>query len=277
LSGPLWPAALCYGAGMTLTSRDAPPVPEATPVVPAYRLLRLPDPPPDRPYVIANMVMSADGRTVVEGTERGLGTATDQRLMRELRSLADIVLNGAETMRASGTSSRLGDPTLEEMRTERGQRPVPLAATLSRSGLLPFERAFFTATDFEAVVYAAADMLEERFDRIAATGRRVFRLPLDDALPWMLHHMREDLGARVLLVEGGATTNGELFDLGCVDEFFLTLAPRVVGGYATLPAVRSERRPTRDLISQLELVSSVHNPETHELYLRYRVRGEQHS
>ena len=87
---------------------------------PDYTSLELPPPPDDRPYVLINMVMSADGKVVVEGTEQGIGSKVDQRLMRELRVNADVVLNGANTLRASGSSSRLGDPVLEHLRIRAG-------------------------------------------------------------------------------------------------------------------------------------------------------------
>ena len=56
---------------------------------PDYTALSFPDPPPDRPYVIVNMVSAADGKITIEGTERGLGSKSDQLLMRELRVHAD--------------------------------------------------------------------------------------------------------------------------------------------------------------------------------------------
>ena len=71
----------------------------------------------------------------IEGTEKGIGSKTDQRLMRELRVHADVVINGAGTLRASGTSSRLGDPALEQLRVDRGKPPAPIAAVLSASAL----------------------------------------------------------------------------------------------------------------------------------------------
>src|SRR5688572_9888313 len=129
---------------------------------PDYTALTFPDPPDDRPYVYLNMVSSVDGKVVIEGTERGLGSPVDQRLMRELRVHADVVLNGAGTLRASGTSSRLGDPALEALRVERGKPAAPIAATLSHSGDLPLDRTFFTARDFDAVVYLSEAASEER-------------------------------------------------------------------------------------------------------------------
>jgi riboflavin biosynthesis pyrimidine reductase len=239
---------------------------------PAYRLIELPAAPPDRPYVLVNMVMSADGRTVIEDTERGLGSATDQRLMRELRSLVDVVLNGANTLRASGSSSRLNDPSLEGRREARGRPPVPTAAVITESADLPLDRAFFTARDFPAVVYVGATAPDTRVAAIAATGRPVHRLPAEAPLRWLLAHARRELDAQALLVEGGSALNGALFDAGLVDEYFLTLAPRVVGGRDTLPAVRSDRAPSIDAVTQLALISATPNAASGELYLRYRVR-----
>ena len=239
---------------------------------PDYTTLIFPAPPPDRPYVILNIVSSADGRIVVEDTERGLGSPQDQRLMRELRLHADVVLNGAGTLRASGTSSRLGDPVLEDARVARGLPRTPIAAVLSRSGDLPLERAFFTARDFEAIVYLSTAAPDARARAIEATGRCVVRLPAGDEVRTMLEHMRRELGARLLLVEGGPTINGQLFDLGSVDEFFLTIGGVIVNGNRVKTAVESARYPSSEALTHLELVSAVPDSATNEVYLRYRVR-----
>lgn len=239
---------------------------------PDYTSLDLPAPPADRPYVFLNMVMSLDGKVVVEGTEQGIGSKVDQRLMRELRVSADIVLNGANTLRASGTSSRLGDPILEELRVSRGKPRSPVAAVLSASGALPLEKLFFTARDFEAVVFLADTAPVERQQAVEATGRPVVVLPSKTLIPAMLKHMRQQMGAESLLVEGGPTVNGELFERGLVDEFFLTLGPVVVGGRETKTPVETARPFTRQTLPHFELVWAVPNPETDEVYCRYRRR-----
>ncbi len=239
---------------------------------PDYTSFDFPAGPPGRPYVVVNMVMSVDGKTVIEETEAGIGSAVDQRLMRELRVNADIVLTGAGTLRASGASSRLGDPGLEGIRLGAGKPPAPLAAVVSRSGDLPLERIFFTARDFAAVVYLSASCPEERAAAVAATGRPVVRLPAGDELSAMLRHMRDELGAAVVLVEGGSETNAGLFALGAVDELFLTLGPVVVGGRATLSGVGGDRGFTRETAPRLDLLHAIPNEETGEVYLRYRVR-----
>ena len=242
-----------------------------SPGKPDYTALDLPAPPPDRPYVIANTVMSADGKSVIEGTEQGIGSAVDQRLMRELRVNADVVLNGAGTLRASGTSSRLGDEALEAIRVKRGKARVPIAAVMSRGGDLPLERPFFTARDFPAVVYLAEAAPEERRAAIAATGRPVAMLRHGDEFAEMLRHMRHEFGAGVLLVEGGPTIYAGLYALDAIDEAFVTLGPVVCGGADTLTAVAGEAF-TRDTAKRLQLLSAHANRETDEIYLRYRVR-----
>jgi len=237
---------------------------------PDYTALDLPPAPSERPYIILNMVMSLDGKVVVEGTEQGIGSKVDQRLMRELRVNADVVLNGASTLRASGTSSRTGDPILDQLRISRGKPPSPIAAVVSASGDLPLERIFFTARDFDAVIYLADSAPPERRAATEATGRPVVTLPAENLLPEMLRHMRESLGANVLLVEGGPTVNGELFRLDVVDEFFFTLGPVVVGGHGVKTAVESAQPFTRETLPHFDLVWAVPNPDTNEVYCRYR-------
>ena len=115
-------------------------------------------------------------------------------------------------------------------------------------------------------------MPEERFAAVAATGRPVYRVPDADDVHGMLRHMRVDLGASVLLCEGGPTTNAQFYEAGVVDEYFVTIGPVIVGGKDTLTAVEGPRAFTRETAKRLELLSACANPVTSELYLRYRVR-----
>jgi len=239
---------------------------------PDYTTLDLPEAPPDRPYIFLNMIMSLDGKAVVEGTEQGLGSKVDQRLMRELRVNADVVLNGANTLRASGTSSRVGDPLLEQVRVARDKSPNPIAAVVSGTGDLPLERTFFTANDFDAVVYLSRSASKENRAAIKATGRRVFDIPARNPWPSLLNHVRTELGAEVLLVEGGPTINAQLFRLGLVDEYFVTLGPVVVGGRETKTPVGGDAAFKRKDLPHFDLLWAVPNAATNEIYCRYRTR-----
>ena len=238
-----------------------------------YTALEFPEPPPDRPYTAINMVMSADGHTTVEGSERGLGSPTDQRLMRELRVHFDVVLNGAATFRASGTSARLNRAELEQWRVERGMTPSPIAAVLTRSGELPAERRFFTDGGFEAVIYLSSAAPSGARARLEALGRPVVEVPEGDEARAAFRHMQELLGARRVLVEGGAALNGAIIQAGLCDEFFLTLAPKIVGGPEQLPAVRWTAAAGRNSLQTLALVHQHADTESGELFLRYSLKA----
>jgi len=240
---------------------------------PDYTALEFPEPPADRPYVLVNMVSSVDGKTVLEGSERGLGSPTDQRLMRELRLHADVVLNGAGTLRVSGTSSRINDIVLREARVRRGKTRTPVAAVLSGSGDFPLDGRFFTARDFQGIVYLSDRAPAERAEAIAATGRAVQRVPSGDEVPAMLRHRRDELSCRLLLLEGGATINGDFFRRDLIDEVFITVGALIVGGDHENTAVETPgHKATRAGARRLELLSAHPNPATDELYLRYLVR-----
>lgn len=239
--------------------------------LPNYLQLDLPEPPEGRPYVLINMVSSMDGKMVIEGSEAGLGSATDQRLMRALRTNVDAVLNGASTLRKSGSSPALDEDALVAFRRARGLQPVPLGVVLTASGDLPTDDPFFTCDAFEAVVFVTDETPAERVDRLREGRRPVEVVSQVQSAEEMLGVLRERYGVRWLLCEGGARLNGYLFDAGVVDECFLTVAPRIVGGDVTLTAVRGDRRASFDQTWSLSLVSAVPNRDTEEVYLRYRV------
>ena len=242
------------------------------PTPPDYTSLTFGAPYADRPYVILNMISSLDGRAVVEGTERGLGSPDDQRLMRELRFHADVVLDGAETLRVSGISSRLDDRALVARRVEAGRSPLPTAATITASGQLPLEHPFFRASDFDAVVYASARIPDERAQAIRDTGRQLIILDPLDEVRAMLRHMRTELDAGLLLLEGGPRTTGAFLEQDCVDEIFLTLGGLIVGGDSPKTIVEGTRPSRVESVLRLALVSAVPNPGTNEVYLRYARR-----
>lgn len=239
--------------------------------LPGYADLQFPAPPDDRPYVLVNMVMSADGKTTIEGTERGLGSTSDQRLMGALRTHADAVLNGAETLRKSGCTPDPGTEEFRALRRVRGLPAMPLAVVLTRSGELPLDAEFFTSAAFEGVVFIAESAPNERRAAIEATGRRVVAVPEEDAARSMLRVLRQSFGVRTLLCEGGSFLNGMIFDIDAVDEYFVTVGGRVVGGNGSLTPVRSMRDPSFQSVRPLTLLSAIPNHDSGEVYLRYRV------
>jgi riboflavin biosynthesis pyrimidine reductase len=90
-----------------------------------YEDLELPPPErsdPSRPYVIINMVSSIDGKVAIEGKSSRIGSETDRRVMRTLRSKVDAVMVGAGTLRAEKLSLGLDE-------CSAGKQPLAVVVT----------------------------------------------------------------------------------------------------------------------------------------------------
>lgn len=172
--------------------------------------------PDGRPWVMANMVASVDGRAAVEGRTAALSGPGDRAVFHLLRSLADVVLVGAGTVRA------------ERYGPVRGGEHPPVAV-VTRSLELDWSSPLFVeATQrTEVITCAAADP-----DRRAAGGEVADIIVAGESQVDLAVALAE-LGARgrrTVLCEGGPHLLGELVAADLVDELCFTLAPLLVGG-----------------------------------------------
>lgn len=216
----------------------------------------------ERPYVILNMVSSLDGRTAIEGKAAGIGSTTDRKTMRTLRSKVDAVMIGAGTLRAEKLSLGL-DPT------ERV--PQPLAIIVTNSGNVPLKEHLVVKGEQDVLILlsdAAPKGVVERLRKLAP----VIRTPANSTgavdFEKALLALEAERGVESIVVEGGPGLNHALISRNLVDELFLTVAPELLGGTAaqTLTLLRGPTLAARDRPT-LELMS-IHLAED-ELFLRY--------
>jgi 2,5-diamino-6-(ribosylamino)-4(3H)-pyrimidinone 5'-phosphate reductase len=231
-----------------------------------YEDLEVPPPgrrDPSRPYVIMNMVSSIDGRTAIGGRASRIGSETDRRMMRTLRTIADAVMIGAGTLRAEMLS--LG---LDEL--SRGAQP--LAVIVTKTGNVPLGTNLIIGEGQEVVVITAQDASEadvERLREFASVLRVSATTSGEVSLEEALKMLGTTRGVDLLLVEGGPSHNYSLVSQGLADELFSTLASKLLGSAGpdslTLlegPEFSLSKIPTAQLVS-IYLSDD-------ELYLRYR-------
>ncbi|MDQ1431572.1 MAG: hypothetical protein QOF40_2174 [Actinomycetota bacterium] len=162
--------------------------------------------PADRAFIRLNMIASADGGTAVAGVSGGLGNRDDHAVFGALRAHADGVLVGLGTVVAEHYHPP-ADPKLQ--------------------------------------IYVVADTPDVSGDvDLFRSGRATLVLPEDagpapDGVPVMragtdgqvdLAAVAAALPGDVLIAEGGPTLAGVLIANGLIDEFFVTIAPRVLAG-----------------------------------------------
>ncbi len=183
-------------------------------------------PPTGRPWVMANMVASADGAYSLEGVSGGLSSETDRAIFHTLRAAADVILVAAGTARTERYRRPTTTPELLPWRREAGLADVPRLAVVSRSLEIPADQPFLQGDGPDPLVlHPASSDVSGVPDGVEL--RTVGDEELD--LAAALAGLRAD-GAEVVLCEGGPRLLGQLHQLGLLDELFLSVAPRLVGG-----------------------------------------------
>jgi len=181
------------------------------------------------PRVRMNFVMSLDGAVTVDGRSGGLGDASDRLAMQVLRTLADVVLVGAGTVRAEGYGGvRVGDPDAA-WRAAHGLASQPrIAVVSSRLDLDPGHPFFAKATERPIVVTHGASPAHRR----EALGEVADVLVCGEAsvdVELMVQALAER-GLPQVLCEGGPHLFGSLVAADRVDELCLSLSPMIVAG-----------------------------------------------
>lgn len=161
-----------------------------------------------RPWLALCMVASIDGTIVVDGASGALSNDTDTELLQTLRSLADVIIVGAGTVRAEG----YGPPSTP------GQR----VGVVTNSAKVDLDSALFTSGS--GFVICPDDAPALPVDTVRAGGGTLDLRRALDQIPTLVP------GAAFVQAEGGAVLNGALLDAGLIDEINLTTSPQLAGG-----------------------------------------------
>jgi riboflavin biosynthesis pyrimidine reductase len=197
------------------------------------------------PWVGLCMVASIDGSTVVGGDSSELSSTNDSAVLHQLRSIADVVIVGAGTVRGEG----YGPPRTPRQRigVVTGSGDVDTSTALFRTG------AGFLITTEAAPVGAGVDVIRAGRDRVDLRAAIAQLERVHDA-------------PRFVQAEGGAQLNGALLDADLLDEINVTTSPSCVGGAGPRLA-----EGAGDLERRYDLARLVIDDESF-LYCRWRRR-----
>ncbi|WP_164863589.1 pyrimidine reductase family protein [Agromyces sp. LHK192] len=183
------------------------------------------------PRIRMNFVSSLDGAVTIDGRSGGLGDEADRLAMRVLRTLADVVVVGAGTVRAEGYGGIRVDDEDAEWRIARGMPPQPRLAIVSSALDLDPGHPVFAKAVVRPIVATQAGSARARRDALAEVAEVL--ICGDEEVD--LRATRDALaaaGLRQVLCEGGPHLFGTLLSAGLVDELCLSLSPTLVGGGA---------------------------------------------
>ena len=172
------------------------------------------------PFVTAKFAMSLDGKVATPtGASRWISGEESRRRAHHLRATSDAVMVGIGTVLAD-------DPRLS-VRDVPVRGAQPLRVVIDSKGRLPSASAML-AEPGETLVFTAAG-------RAAETGSKAASVATSGDGAVDLAEAMAHLGGRgttSVLVEGGPTLLGALFDAGLVDKVVAFVAPVVLGGAA---------------------------------------------
>ncbi|HKS49017.1 MAG TPA: dihydrofolate reductase family protein [Amycolatopsis sp.] len=190
-----------------------------------------------RPYVLLSAAISLDGYLDDASENRlVLSNAEDFDRVDQVRSTVDAILVGANTIRTDNPRLLVRDEKRRQARIDRGLPPDPVKVTLTGSGNLDEDSAFFTTGDSEKLVYAPdTTRIPERIHAVASV---VEASGLETVLADLAGR-----GIRRLMVEGGGRIHTRFLTAGQVDELHLVLAPFFVGDPAAPRVVGPGRFP----------------------------------
>lgn len=209
-----------------------------------YGNFGFPPPPADRPWIYANFVQSLDGITTLLGKHGSGGEISqspdDRWLMDLLRAHADGLLMGMNTLleeqRIRGPQSRgivfqVADPKLRALRGRLGKGRERNIFVTRVVNLDLSQHKVFDGDAVDAAILTSPSGAE----RLRAQGSHphVAIIAAGEGetfdLPRAIGKLREELGVKYLLCEGGATLYGSLARTDLVDEKFMTVSPVEVG------------------------------------------------
>lgn len=221
-----------------------------------------------RPHVSVNMAMSLDGRISTRRRERiTLGTKHDRYLMDVLRAQSDAVIVGAGTLRHDGFPVLVRDQGVRAKRIAKGRPPHPVNVILSRSLLLPQNRSFFLRQDTDKIVFTTHLAPKARVKRIERLAE-VIVLRRRTVSPTAVLDILQKRGMKRVLVEGGGEIHFAFLREDAVDDIYVTLTPRLIGGVGA-PSLLDGKGFLRDTHKKLKLISQRRVGD--ELFLKYRV------
>lgn len=187
-----------------------------------------------RPRVLVNFAASLDGKiNPAPGLRAGPFTMSrhreDLRRMVALRARADAVLIGASNLRADDPDLAIPEDQRVARRARREREPWRIVMTSGGAGLSPDMKVFDPARGGPTVVVHTARMPQAVRAELATVAELVdlgtLTVDMGDLLSWLAGR-----GVRVLLCEGGGDVCAQLVAARAVDELYLTVVPRVLGG-----------------------------------------------
>src|SRR4030042_2056276 len=187
-----------------------------------------------RPFVILKIAMTLDGKIATpEGQSKWITSDKARHVVHQLRRSVDAILTAIGTVKAD-------DPELTA-RIRGGKSPqriiidpnleIPLDAKVLQ---LPPQTVLIAR---KSVVSSQQSVVAEKKKALSDKGIHIIEYDGDKVhLQWLMKKLGEK-EITSLLIEGGSSLNAYALESGIVDKAMFFMAPKIIGGSKSFPAV----------------------------------------
>ncbi|HET6790776.1 MAG TPA: dihydrofolate reductase family protein [Actinomycetota bacterium] len=201
---------------------------------------------PER-VVYANFVSSIDGVAAIGGVEMSSaeisgGAEADRFVMALLRAVADAVVVGAGTVREHDgpwTAQKAFPPGaggFSRLRAGISASESPTLVVVTASGKLPAEHPALA----DAIVVTTSTGARSLAEGGARVGEVIDGGDADRVDGAVAIDRLRERGHQRILTEGGPRLMGAMLESSAVDQLFLTISPKLIGGGPERPPLTDE-------------------------------------
>ena len=204
----------------------------------------------NRPHITLVSEVTVDGKlTVTRGASSKLlmqfMSHDAEVLLHQIRADSDAIMVGANTIRI--------DNSFLTVRHVPGKNPIRVIPS-SKADISP--EANVLSPDAPTIIAVSSLADREKCSQLAKKGARVEICGEDSVnLPALMKLLYEKYDVKSLMIEGGSTLNGHMFQEGLIDDLVLIHLPFIAGGEDTPSLVTGlSPKDVTDLL-KLELVT----------------------
>jgi 2,5-diamino-6-(ribosylamino)-4(3H)-pyrimidinone 5'-phosphate reductase len=203
-----------------------------------------------------NVAATADGKIdTFERRGAAISSPRDIERVDKLRAVSDAVLVGGRTLHDDDPKLIIKSAALRAEREALGLAPNPAKVGIATQLDLKLNSNFLTAGSSRIMLFTTSQSSESQLAMLRSSGAEVYvigdkRVNLAAAL-----HIMKENDIKNLMVEGGATLNYEMINLGLVDELTIYIAPMIFGGESA-PTLAAGLGRVRSAAVPLKLIKS---------------------
>jgi len=170
--------------------------------------------------VYSNLAISLDGKIgYLQEPSKTIGSNIDKKIMNEIRKKADAIIVGSKTLHAN--------PVV--MKAKGVTKKCPINIVVTKTGKLNPKFKFWENNEVVRIVATGKTGIKNAI--ISSKDRALVKSFGAKKVDFkLLFKYLKSIGVKNLLVEGGGNIMGQVLQSNLLNEIYVTICPKIIGG-----------------------------------------------